>query len=82
MILVKEVLQIHELLINGFGGSSGIRDLAGLESSLKRPFQTFDGVELYPSPIQKAAALLESLLMNHPFMDGNKRTAYVVAISF
>jgi death-on-curing protein len=82
MILIKEVLQIHDLLIAGFGGSSGVRDLVALESSLSRPFQTFDGKELYPAPANKAAAILESLLINHPFVDGNKRTAYVVAIGF
>jgi len=48
------------------------RDISALESALKRPFQTFDNKELYPTAIDKAAALVESILNNHPFIDGNK----------
>lgn len=48
-------------------------------SALNRPYQTFDGNELYPTPIDKAAAILESIVKNHPFTDGNKRTGYVLA---
>ena len=47
-----------------------------LESALSRPFQTFEDKELYPTPVEKAAAILESIVKNHPFMDGNKRTGY------
>jgi death on curing protein len=75
---VKDVLKIHSLLIDKFGGSKGIRDKGALESALFRPDATFDQKELYPSPVEKAAAILESLVNNHPFIDGNKRTAYVV----
>lgn len=78
MISKAQAELIHQLLITEFGGSSGIRDEQLLESALSRPFQTFDGRELYPTPIQKAAALLESILVNHPFIDGNKRTGYVL----
>ncbi|MCB9283151.1 MAG: type II toxin-antitoxin system death-on-curing family toxin [Lewinellaceae bacterium] len=73
-----EVLAIHELQILEFGGSSGIRDQGLLEAALSRPLQTFDGNELYPSPEEKAAALLESIVINHPFFDGNKRLGYVL----
>ena len=79
MIPIKEVEQIHELLIDTFGGSNGIRDLPALESALARPFQTFDNKELYLTPVDKAASLIESILKNHPFIDGNKRTGYVLA---
>ena len=82
MISVKEVEKIHRVLIDNFGGSHGIRDLGSLESALARPFQSFGNEELYPSPILKAAALLESILINHPFVDGNKRTAYTIARLF
>jgi death-on-curing protein len=82
MISIKEVEQIHKILINHFGGSDGIRDLSALESSLTRPFQTFNEKELHQSPISKAAALIESIVINHPFLDGNKRTGYVVMRSF
>ena len=79
MISEKEVLEIHSILIERFGGSNGIRDGELLDSALKRPYQTFDGIELYPTPIEKAAAILESIVKNHPFVDGNKRTGYVLA---
>ena len=79
MIPIKEVEQIHKLLIDTFGGSHGIRDLPALESALARPFQTFDNKELYLTPVDKAASLIESILKNHPFIDGNKRTGYVLA---
>jgi death-on-curing protein len=78
MISIKGVLVIHDLLIERFGGSKGVRDNAGLESAMNRPYQTFDGIELYADPIDKASAVFESLISNHPFIDGNKRTAYVL----
>ena len=82
MISEKEALEIHAILLERFGGSSGVRDHALLDSALNRPFQTFDGNELYPSPIEKAAAMLESIVKNHPFIDGNKRTGYVLTSIF
>ena len=78
MITAKEAAQIHKILIERFGGSSGIRDQEALESALTRPFQTFENEDLYQNVIHKAAALIESLLMNHPFIDGNKRIGYVL----
>jgi death-on-curing family protein len=78
MIDVQDAIRIHEVLIDRFGGSQGIRDLTLLESALSRPFQTFDKKDLYPTPIEKAAALIESILINHPFIDGNKRLGYVL----
>ena len=82
MITVTEAEKIHKILIDNFGGSQGIRDMGSLESALARPFQSFGNEELYPSPILKAAALLESILINHPFIDGNKRTAYTLVRLF
>jgi death-on-curing protein len=78
MIELKDTLAIHNILIDKFGGSRGIRDSGALESALNRPLATFDNQELYPAPADKAAAILESILINHPFVDGNKRTAYVL----
>ena len=78
MIDIQDAIRIHQVLIDKFGGSQGIRDLALLESALSRPFQTFDKKDLYSTPIGKAAALIESILMNHPFVDGNKRIGYVL----
>jgi death-on-curing protein len=78
MITVKQSLEIHEILIEKYGGSTGVRDLDGLESALARPFQTFGGEDLYPDFFAKAAAVAESIIINHPFIDGNKRTGYVL----
>ncbi len=78
MMQLKEVLSIHKILIEEFGGKAGIRDLDGLDAAIKRPFTTFDGQELYPTPVAKAAAILESVVKNHPFLDGNKRTGYTL----
>lgn len=75
---VRQVEQIHSVLITQFGGSHGVRDYGALSSALSRLDMTFDGEELYPGPINKAAALIESILTNHPFVDGNKRTGYVL----
>jgi len=78
MISSAEVEQLHKILIDRFGGSSGIRDMGALEAALARPFQTFDQHDLYATPIEKATCLLESVLNNHPFIDGNKRTGYTL----
>lgn len=82
MITVEDVLEIHTAVIRKFGGADGVRDLNALESALARPFQTFNGKELYNSIFEKNAALLQSILINHPFIDGNKRTAYVLVRLF
>jgi death on curing protein len=77
MINLEHVLAIHDELIDRFGGAKGVRDIPILESAIYRAFQTFDGIELYPEAVDKAAAIFESIITNHPFVDGNKRTAYV-----
>lgn len=69
------VLAIHDQMIKRFGGSHGIRDIGLIESAIGRPMSTFDGADLYINIFDKAAALLQSLLKNHAFVDGNKRTA-------
>jgi len=78
MIDLKTAENVHNILIDKFGGSKGIRDIGSLEASLARPYATFDQKDLYPTSIDKAAALFESLIINHPFVDGNKRIAYVL----
>lgn len=78
MIDIEVAIYFHENLIKKFGGSKGIRDRGGLDAAINRPFATFDNLDLYPTPIEKAAALFESIIVNHPFIDGNKRTAYVL----
>ncbi len=73
---LAEVLKLHGLIIAKSGGSDGLRDLGMLESALGQPRQTFGGEDLYPSITSKAAALGFSLIMNHPFIDGNKRVGH------
>ena len=73
-LTVVEVLAIHELLIEGFGGGAGVRDFGALESAVFRPQTGY-----YDDPIAEAAAILESIIQNHPFLDGNKRTAVAAA---
>lgn len=74
---LAEVLQLHEILIERFGGSGGIRDLGLLESALMRPQTGY-----YKSLSQEAAALLQSLCKNHAFVDGNKRIAFATTAVF
>lgn len=79
MIGRTEALFYHAELIRGFGGSNGARDESILDASLNRPFATFDGVDLFPSAQEKAAAILHGIITGHPFIDGNKRTGYALA---
>ena len=78
MINIEIVKYFHSILIDEFGGSSGIRDLNALKAAIQRPYSTFDGKDLYPTIYDKAAALVESLVKNHAFVDGNKRIGYVM----
>lgn len=79
MITLVEILAIHDRVIEQTGGSLGVGDPGLLEAAIARPFQTFGGDDLYPTVWEKAGALLESVCNNHPFVDGNKRTALVAA---
>lgn len=81
-LTLEEVLYIHDRIMKRTGGRAGIRDLALLESAIHRPASTFGGEDLYPNLFAKAAALVHSLVNNHPFIDGNKRTAYVAGVRF
>ena len=74
---VETVIAIHEILIDQTGGAFGLRDAGALESALMRP-----QIGYYDSIIEEAAALMESLAINHPFVDGNKRIAFAVADTF
>ncbi|MFQ5855792.1 MAG: type II toxin-antitoxin system death-on-curing family toxin [Anaerolineae bacterium] len=77
-----QVLFLHARLIEETGGSHGVRDVALLESAVARPRATFGGEDLYPDLFSKAAALMDSLIRNHPFIDGNKRTGIAAAALF
>ena len=74
---IEEVVALLDSLIREFGGSMGLRDMGALESAILRPQMGY-----YDSLIEEAAALLESLAMNHPFVDGNKRTAFAATEIF
>ena len=80
--LLVRVYEIHEFVITETGGLPGLREAVMLHSAVARPFATFGGQELYPTDFEKAAALFHSLIKNHPFMDGTKRTAFAAALFF
>ena len=79
---ISETLELHERLIVSSGGASGIRDLCALESAVSQPHASFGGQDLYPDVVAKAAALCFSLVMNHPFVDGNKRVGHAAMETF
>ena len=78
----QQVLFIQARLISETGGETGLRDLALLESAVARPRASFDGKDLYSGLFEKGAALLDSLINNHAFIDGNKRTGITSAAMF
>ena len=69
-----DVCAIHSAASARFGGLDGVRDEGILASALAQPFQTFEGVELYPSVVEKACRYAVGIISGHPFLDGNKRT--------
>ena len=78
----EKVLLLHKLLGEQTGGGIGIRDEKLLDSALESVYQTFEGKELYPSKLEKAAQLCFALISNHAFIDGNKRIGMYVMLSF
>ncbi|WP_177193578.1 type II toxin-antitoxin system death-on-curing family toxin [Thermodesulforhabdus norvegica] len=75
-LTTDEVIPIHERILEKFGGAGGLRDWKSLDSAVQRPRAAFGGKELYPDLFTKAAVLSHSLVLNHPFADGNRRTAW------
>lgn len=73
---LAEVIELHRMVIEQAGGSPGLRDLGALESAVAQPRMIFGGADLYPSLVEKSAALCFSLVKNHPFVDGNKRVGH------
>jgi len=78
----QQVLFLHSRMTAETGGSYGVRDLSMLLSAVGRPHASYDKQDLYPDMYTKAAALMDSLIRNHPFMDGNKRTGIAAASLF
>ena len=75
-LTLAEVLELHQTVLERWGGAGGIRDINALESALAQPRQSFGGQDLYPDLATKSAALCFSLVLNHPFVDGNKRVGH------
>ena len=80
-INVGTAIKIHEKIAEKTGGDIGVRDMGLLEGALASPYATFGGVELYPSPLHKAAHLGFSVISSHPFVDGNKRVGVVLMLT-
>ena len=81
-LTLGEVLDLHRGIIEQSGGACGMRELGGVESAVAQPQMTFGGEELYPTIESKATALCFSLVMNHPFVDGNKRIGHAAMETF
>jgi death-on-curing protein len=79
---ISEVFELHDRILSSSGGSRGIRDISALESAVNQPRQTFDRKDLYPDIVTKAAARCFSMVMNHPFVDGNKRVGHAAMETF
>ena len=78
----EQILLIYQMIVNETGGEFGVRSEELLESAIEAPYQTFNGVDLFPSKMEKAARLGYGLVANHPFIDGNKRIGVHIMISF
>lgn len=81
-LTLEILLAIHDSMIEKYGGSFGVRDLGLLDSALARPQSSFAGEDLYPTILDKAATLFHSLIFNHAFVDGNKRTTLTTTARF
>lgn len=76
------VLNVYKILVEATGGTVGVRDEGLLLSAIEAPYQTFGGVELFPTTLEKAVRLGFGLVANHPFIDGNKRIGILVMLTF
>lgn len=82
VLTLEQLLEIHTLVMKATGGNAGLRDLGRLEATIATQTQNVFGEELYPGATDKAAALIRTIIADHPFVDGNKRTAMLVGITF
>ena len=80
-LTLEQLLQIHALVVNATSGSMGLRDLGRLDSAIATQTQNAFGEELYPSVVDKAAAMMRAIVADHPFVDGNKRTAMLAGLT-
>lgn len=79
---IKEIMQIHEDVIEDTGGAKGIREMSGIESAISSPQAVYFGKDMYPTIAEKAATLCFELVSQHPFMDGNKRVGHAAMVHF
>ncbi|MFC1824533.1 type II toxin-antitoxin system death-on-curing family toxin [Thermodesulfobacteriota bacterium] len=79
---IREILELHGIIIETYGGARGIREIRALESAINQPRITFNQTDLYPDIVEKAAALCFFLVKNHPFIDGNKRIGHAAMEAF
>jgi len=80
-LTIEEVILIHEYELQMHGGAPGIRSIELLESAVYRPKTSFGGNEMFSTIFEKSAVLIHAIIQNHPFIDGNKRTAVVAGIA-
>lgn len=80
-LTLEQLLELHTLVVEATGGSTGLRDLGRLEAAIATQTQNVFGEELYPEIVDKAAALIRSIIADHPFVDGNKRTAMLTGLT-
>ena len=81
-VTLGEVVELHRRLLQTTGGTPGIRDFGALESAVAQPKATFGGADLYPTLVEKGAALCLALVQGHPFVDGNKRVGHAAMETF
>jgi death on curing protein len=76
---IEDVVFLHTVAVETFGGAEGVRDVESLRAAVARPWGSSFGRDHFPTPFDKAAALAGSIIQRHPFVDGNKRTAMYAA---
>lgn len=81
-LTLDQLLELHALVVEATGGSTGLRDLGRLEGAIATQTQNVFGEELYPDIVNKAAAIIRGIIADHPFVDGNKRTAMLAGLTF
>jgi len=81
-LTIEHLLEIHTIVIESTGGATELRDLGRLESAIATQTQSVFGEELYPTLHEKAAAIIRGIVADHPFIDGNKRTAMLSGLTF
>lgn len=82
LLTVKHIQDIHDFVVKETGGPFGVRDQGRLEAVIAVQSQHVFGKETYPGPYQKAAAIVQAIIVDHPFLDGNKRTAMLAGLTF